>query len=141
MASEICSIQDAKLRRVLIEIFIEMAKLAKYHHPLLMPIRTNFIFPSLLLMPTALLRVQELQHYTISVVSGLSLTAVKWLKRSWEITNFSRSCLPPPTMILSTLCIILCLFVVRIVSYCLHCSGTCGGKTPDINFSAHKLLL
>ena len=46
MASEICSIQDAKLRRALIEKFIEMAKLAKYHHPLLMPIRTHFIFPS-----------------------------------------------------------------------------------------------
>ena len=58
VASEICCVEDVRLRGILLEKFIEVAK-----------------------------HCHEFKNYntTISVMSGLSLVAVRRLKRSWEV--------------------------------------------------------
>jgi hypothetical protein len=60
VASEICCVEDVRIRGILLEKFIEVAK-----------------------------HCHELKNYntTISVLSGLSLAAVRRLKRSWELVN------------------------------------------------------
>jgi len=60
VASEICSVENVRQRGALIEKFIEVAKHCHEYK--------NF-------------------NTTISVVSGLSLAAVRRLKRSWEHVN------------------------------------------------------
>lgn len=58
VASEICYVDDVRLRGILLEKFIEVAK-----------------------------HCHEVKNYntTISVLSGLSLAAVRRLKRTWEV--------------------------------------------------------
>ena len=119
MASEICSGEDEKTRGALIEKFVEIAKVCdvcvcvcvwcvRCGCALCEPIELN---PQLQCMSINVPLFPWLQqchehknfNTTTSIVSGLSLAAVRRLKRSWEVCGIMYILLPLVENILSRL--------------------------------------